>query len=529
MPELAEPEFGRLRSFLWPVHAHEMKKLVPMLLIFFLICFNYNILKAAKDALVVTAKGSDAQVIPFIKTWATLPAAFLLTLLFTRLNNRFRREQTFYIMSAIFLGFFALFITVLHPFEQSLHPNAFADKLTQVLPKGFSGMISMIRNWTLTAFYVASDLWSSIMLQLLFWGFANDVTSVKESKRFYGIFGIGANFSGVVAGEASVFISRLGTLKIFPGMEPLTISLTLLCGIVIVTGLGFMGLFRRLNKRVIQPSSLSEDWSVSSAKKPKQKMSMRENFACLAKSKYLICIAVIVLAYNISINLVEVLWKDQVRLMLPNAVEFNAYMGRIVTITSLIATITAIFVSGNVIRRFGWRFSALIPPVILLVTALGFFGFMLGERTGVGIYVPMIGSVSALAVAVFFGSVQNCLSRAAKYTLFDPTKEMAFIPLSSADKLRGKAAIDGVGSRLGKSGGSLIYQVLFLTVSSSMAALTPIIGVVVFTLVFGWIGAVRSLGKRFNTETAKMEERHKQSAIEQAGAQTSQEREPASV
>jgi ATP:ADP antiporter, AAA family len=506
MAEQAEPQFSRLRSFLWPVHAHEMKKLIPMLLIFFLICFNYNILKAAKDALVVTAKGSGAQVIPFIKTWVTLPGAFLLTLLFTRLNNRFRKEQTFYIMSGIFLGFFALFITVLHPFESHLHPEGFADKLTKVLPSGFSGLIAMIRNWTLTAFYVVSDLWSSIMLQLLFWGFANDVTTIKESKRFYGIFGIGANFSGVVAGEASVFISSLGTKGIIPGMAPLSTSLTLLCGIVVLTGIAFMGLFRRLNTRVIQKSQVSEEWSVASNKKPKKKLSMRENFACLAKSKYLLCIAIIVLAYNISINLVEVLWKDQVRLMLPDPVQFNAYMGRIVTITSLIATITAVFVSGNVIRRFGWRFSALIPPVILLVTAIGFFGFVLGKNTGTGIYLPFVGSISALSIAVFFGSVQNCLSRAAKYTLFDPTKEMTFIPLSPEDKLRGKAAIDGVGSRLGKSGGSLIYQVLFITVSSSMAALTPIIGVVVFTLVFGWMGAVNSLSKRFKEETQKMDE-----------------------
>ena len=38
------PEFGKWRSYLWPIHRYELKKLIPMLLIFFLISFSYNIL-----------------------------------------------------------------------------------------------------------------------------------------------------------------------------------------------------------------------------------------------------------------------------------------------------------------------------------------------------------------------------------------------------------------------------------------------------------------------------------------------------
>ena len=47
---------------------------------------------------------------------------------------------------------------------------------------------------------------------------------------------------------------------------------------------------------------------------------------------------------------------------------------------------------------------------------------------------------------------------------------MAFIPLGHECKLKGKAAIDGVGSRFGKSGGSMIHQgllMIFGTVSMS--------------------------------------------------------------
>ena len=70
--------------------------------------------------------------------------------------------------------------------------------------------------------------------------------------------------------------------------------------------------------------------------------------------------------------------------------------------------------------------------------------------------------MSPLSLVVLFGTLQNCCSRAAKYTVFDATKEMAFIPLSIEEKIKGKAAVDGICNRLGKSGGAIIYHVLLL-------------------------------------------------------------------
>ena len=60
------PEFGKVRSILWPIHSYELKKVIPMVLLFFFILFNYTILRDTKDALVVTAPGGGAEVIPFL-------------------------------------------------------------------------------------------------------------------------------------------------------------------------------------------------------------------------------------------------------------------------------------------------------------------------------------------------------------------------------------------------------------------------------------------------------------------------------
>ena len=89
-------EMGRFRSFFWPIYRSEYKKFIPMLIIFFLISFNYNLLRVAKETIIVTAPQSGAEAIPFIKVWVMLPMAFLLTSIFSKLSNRFGREKVFY-------------------------------------------------------------------------------------------------------------------------------------------------------------------------------------------------------------------------------------------------------------------------------------------------------------------------------------------------------------------------------------------------------------------------------------------------
>jgi AAA family ATP:ADP antiporter len=79
---------------------------------------------------------------------------------------------------------------------------------------------------------------------------------------------------------------------------------------------------------------------------------------------------------------------------------------------------------------------------------------------------------------------------------------MAFIPLSPSEKLKGKAAIDGVGSRIGKSGGSLLMQILIIIFSSSMGASPYIFGIII--LIFPiWIISINRLSKQFEEKSAE--------------------------
>lgn len=489
-----EKTFSRLRAFLWPVHLHELKKFLPLFFLAFFIGFNYNILRNMKDALLVTAESSGAEVLPFIKVWGIVPGAFLLTFVYSRLNNHLTRDRVFYTMVSIFLIFFSLFTFVVYPFREHLHLHHTADFLTTILPSGFKGFIAMIRYWSYSSFYIMSELWSSAILSMLFWGFANQVTKLGEAKRFYGLIAIGLNIAAINSGQVAVFLTGdYCRSHLILASEAWHQSIILLTAVVVFSGLAIIAIYRFLTKRVLPITD------AHASKPEKVKMSMRENFAYLWRSKYLLYIAIIVLAYNVTINLIEVIWKDQVRQLHPDPCAFAAYMSHVTTITGIISFFLSLLVSGQVIRRFGWTMAALLTPLILLTTSAGFFFSFFGGTNLLGV-LSVIGT-SPLALVVFFGSAQNCMARASKFTLFDSTKEMAFIPLSMESKLKGKAAIDGVGSRLGKSGGSLIHQTLLL-VFGTITASAHIVAMLVFAVIIAWTFAVFSLGKRFKTLTS---------------------------
>lgn len=499
-------EFSRWRLFLWPIHRWEIKKFVPLLILYALICFNYSLLKAAKDALVITANEAGAAVVPFIKIWAILPMALLVTYLFTRLFNRFSQEKVFYIMIGSFLSFFIFFALFLYPFRDVIHPHGACDQLQTLLPKGFGGMICMIRNWSFTLFYVMSELWGTAIMSVLFWAFANEIMTVKDAKRFYGILGVGANISAIFAGQIAILVSgELFDLSFIFGSDSWGQSLGLVTTIVVATGLLSIGLFRWYNTRVVRKDPVLQEGQLKSHnEKKKIKMGMRKNFSYLAKSKYLLCIAVLVIGFNLAINMVEIIWKDQIRMAYPNPNEFNAYMGKVLKAIGVLSTFVALFISGNMIRKMGWTFSALITPVALLLSGVFFFTvLLLSDNPTLGAWSAALG-FTPLALGVLFGTIQNVFSRACKYTLFDATKEIAFIPLSSESKFKGKAAIDGVGSRLGKTGGSIIHGGL-LMVFGTVSLSTPFVGAFLLLVVLGWIIAAQSLGKQFNRLTSQDE------------------------
>lgn len=503
MSSQADSQFGPIRSALWPIYRHEVRKIMPMIFMLFLICFNYSALRNMKDALVITTSG--AEVIPFIKVWAILPSAVLVTLIFTKLSNHYSQAKVFYLMTSGFLTLYALFAFVVYPLRDTLHPYESANYLQSILPAGFKGLIEMYRYWTFTGFYVISELWSTIIMTVLFWGFANEITRLYEARRFYSVLSIAANLAAFAAGIISVFVSQEGVFNpsIPLGNDAWEQTMMILMIMIVASGILTMLIFRWMNDNVLNDPSYEDLHQIKRETKKKGKLSFKESISYVSNSKYLICIAIIVVAYNLVINLVEVVWKDQLKNLYPSPNDYNTYINNLTAIQGIVSTLMS-FGMARMITRIGWTWTAMITPLVMLVTATGFFGFIFYDEALTGNYLLFM-SMSPLALGVFFGGAQNCLSKACKYSVFDATKEMAYIPLSHESKLKGKAAIDGVGSRLGKSGGSVIHQGL-LMVFATVTASAPYVAVILVIAIVLWSFGIRSLGKQFDALVAQRED-----------------------
>ncbi len=509
-------EFGKLRSLFWPVHAFELKKVLPMFLMFFCISFNYTILRDTKDSLVVPAAGAEA--IPFLKLGFVVPFAILFLVIFSKLSNKLSKERLFYTILTPFLLFFAIFALAIYPQRELLHPNALADRAQAFLIEnnweGLVGLVSLFRNWTFSLFYVLSELWGSVMLSLMFWGFANDITRVGEAKRFYALFGIGANLALICSGPLIVFSSKIEHL-VPKGVDPWGISLYLLMGMVVISGLIIGATYWWMNRYVLTDARFFDPNEEKAKKKEKPKMGVLESFAYLAKSPYILCLALLVISYGVAINIVEVTWKSQLKLQYPNSNDYSAFMGYFSLTTGIVTVFMMLFVGGNVMRRFGWGTAALVTPIVLLVTGAIFFSLVM-FRDNLGGVIAALGT-TPLMLGVVVGMIQNIMSKSCKYSLFDPTKEMAYIPLDSEQKSKGKAAIDVVGARLGKSGGSAV-QVGLLAIYGTIGAITPILGVILAVIIVVWVIAARSLNKQFLTLTTSKQEEKEAAPIDTAEA-----------
>lgn len=513
----SQEEFGFLRRLFWPIYGYELKKMLPLFLMLFFICFNYSALRSLKDTLVITSHSSGAEVLPFLKVWGILPGAILSTILYTWLSRHYHREQLFYIITGGYLVFFALFGLVLYPYKEVLHPNATAEWLGEVLPAGFGGMIGMFQNWTLSLFYIVAELWSTLVLGVLFWGFINEVTRLSEAKRVYGILGLGSNLSAIAAGEVGIYLNQSEYNPMLPfGANAWEQTLWLLLSAICLSGLITMAIYWWTNKYVLtDPRYCPNPNEPKSEKKKKNPISFRESMQNLLSSPYILCIAMLVLSYNLTLNLVEVIWKNEVKVVYPNPSDYNMFMNQINIALGMISA-CATFLIAPFIHRFGWTFVALITPVIMLVTGLGFFGLILMPKESY-LWIEAVTGTSAVHVAVMFGGLQYSLSKGLKYSVFDASKEIAFIPLDPSTRMKAKASIDGVVSRLGKSGGSILQQGLIVTLGS-LGAITSSVALLTTIAVGGWIAATVHLGKLFKQKGHEHELAVEKTAAENAVA-----------
>lgn len=495
-----QPNFGKLRRIFFPIQTYELKKALPMGFIFFLVLFNYTCLRNIKDSLIVTAPNSGAEVLSFLKGYCVMPSAVLFMLIYAKASDILSNEKLFYATLSPFILFFGAFGFIIYPNLDILHPAASTIANWQAhCSKALYWPIAIIGNWSYAVFFVLAELWGSTILSLSFWQFANQICKMSEAKRFYAFFGLIGQFSLLLAGSLGEHFSKVPE-NLPEGVDPWGVSLHWLMGMVFIAGILTMLIYRWIYTNVLTDKRFYDKPELPGvSRKKKAKVGFWQSIGIMATSPYLALIASLVICYGISINLVEGLWKGQVKLVYAGTNEFNAFMGRYSFYTGIVSLV-AMVIGGNILRIFRWFTAAIITPLIMFVAGSTFFAFILFRSSFTGV-LESVGS-NPVSCAVLLGMLIIILTKSTKYVLFDCTKEMAYIPLDEEMKVKGKVIVEVVGGRLGKAGGAWIQSGLLMLIglfSASAVKLTDIAPYLfgIFLVICGlWMYAVKGLSKR---------------------------------
>lgn len=484
-------EQSLLFRYIWPVHRHENQQFLFTTLLMFCILFIQNLVRAMKDSIVITAIGAEST--SFLKLWGVMPAALLITIIYVKLIMKFRAQTVFYIIFSSFIAFFAFFAFVIFPNSEyyHLHPDT-ASSLVASYPH-LKWFILSASKWGFSLFYIISELWANAVFALLFWQFVNSVTSVDQSRRFYLLFGLfgqtGLYFAGQLLKNAE-FIAK-DAISNFGFTTPIHIlSVQLILGWVVVLGIVALFAFWYLNNHIFVNATVT-------FQAKKQKMSLKESFKMVASSRYIRLIAILLIMYGIAINLAEGPWKSKVAIIYPTEQQYRAFVGGYLSYTGIF-TISFVLIGSNIVRFLGWYAAAVITPIMVFITGMGFF--LCSNFDIIGI-LGIVGT-DPMTLAVIIGAVQNVLSKSSKYTVFDSTKEMSYVPLNEELKTKGKAAVDVMGSKIGKSFSAFLQSFIFIIMPTATYHSISIYLMVVFSVIcIIWIWAVRELSKEYKNAT----------------------------
>jgi ADP/ATP carrier protein family len=483
---------SKFRHVVWPIYSKELIKFAPMALLMFFILLSYNIVRSIKDSLIISEIAPE--VISFIKLWIEMPAGMIMVLLYSFLCNRMSTEQVFRIIVTSFLLFFAAFAYIIFPNQEWFHPNPSKIELYVAQLPHLKWFIKIWGQWTFVIFYVAGELWPLVVFSLLFWQLANKITPTEEAKRFYSFFSFFGQSNLVISGIIIQYFSSGQNVfaKYFSNSSPVNTMIQSLMFIVLVSGIISLLLHAFIEKKIINDARYF---------KPQKKLKtlelgLRESISMILKSKYLWLTCILLISYSMSMNLIEGLWFSKVSSYYYTTDKCANYQGQVLLWTGLFTMLCSL-IGSSIIRYFGWFVGAIITPVMILIMGVIFFSFCLAEHQLEKLLYGFTVASPALII-IFIGGLQNVLGKGTKYSLFDASKEMLYIPLDDELKTKGKAAVDIVGAKIGKSSGAIVQFIIFTVFpNTSYSQIIPFLMISFIAICIFWIYGVYILNAEY--------------------------------
>lgn len=432
----------------------EFKKFVRMGLIFAFIIGSYWTLRVLKDATFANLVGASYQ--PWAK-FASLLCLLPIIMIYTKLLDKFSREQMFYILS-LFYGISSIVFAclLLTPY----FGQAAADVVAARTGIQFWGTQILGYAW-----YVFVESYGSLVVAL-FWAIASDTTSPDSAKK---------GFSFVVA------IGQVGGIvgPWFIGNLPKQLGHVSNSSAVFVcaaTTLALVVLFRNFLKATPKSLLVSFHGKNEKSEEKEQEPGFLEGLKLMLKHNYLLGIFGILSFFEIIITIFDFHFKVLAASQYSGTelTSFLSNYGSYVNIASLVCLLLGI---NNITRYLGVGMALILMPIIFGAAITGFIAY--SHLTF--LFWLMVGS------------------KAINYALNGPAVKQLYIPTTHDVRFKSQAWIETFGSRAAKSAGSGWNMLLPYVGRAQHVILSSYLG---FGIVAAWFFVSLYLGKTYRAAIA---------------------------
>ncbi len=478
------------QTFFWPVFPHEKKLALYLSSILFLIGGANALIYPFYISFLITSPHSGAEVLGFLRIMGTLPVSILFIMGYSWLYNKFNKLEIVgvaYCISTIFYIVYSFFIFP-HMKILNVSPETIAQHMSEY-PR-IKWLFPIFGNWTISIFYVITDVWLSISISQFFWQTANHLTKTDQACRLYPVFIIFLGLGGIIfALLLDELISYASIFNFHTTTDKLIFILQIVSVVNIVLSFAIVIAFK---KTFAHFSSIIQ--KVKEKTTPISPPSVFEGFRYLIHSKYIFFIFLTLLSSNIIYQLINFLWKSELKTYATMALFYNEFLTNYALWNGIGIVIFA-FGTKNFINKWGWFPVAFMTPIISLITALPFFILYYVHHL-YGEY-KFLFNINPHHLLAIIGAAQSILMTASFSCLYSPIKEMAYIPLDADMKVKGKVAADVLGNSCGKAGSGIIQEGLLSWSGGLDLTIIPYLMWLILGFFGTWFYATYALGKKY--------------------------------
>ncbi|KAF7698642.1 ADP,ATP carrier protein 1 [Cucumispora dikerogammari] len=517
---LAEDQSRRTYTF-FPIAKPEYGKFFRFIGLIFCISLVYSSTREMKEYYII--EKMNPSIIAYIKLLLVTPTIVVVSIGVAVLLKHFELRSVFKAFILFFIAFFVVFGLILLPNRKSFEISQFASidaasdnrfQFFGLLP--LYSLFSMFCYYISTLFFILSEIYATTLFGFLLFAYFNSYTTIKQFKRFIPLILISANvglfFSGLLFGLIISFKKKMNYVT--KGY----VDSTLYCGYAVVLLTAYF-ITRGLDKHIDNP--LFEAPVI--ARRRRAELSTTETIKLLFSAKLVLGLSVIVLFYNIMVNLTEADYKASVKAYSEfysldesggDAQLKYQQVAQIVTALSVIVLLLSPLKRS--VDILGWTFVGLITPIIMTVGAItvvslflinysfrneppnGWFYSLL--RTILPAKNPEEDAFSRgfMNFSLWVACLTIAQFKTLKYAFFDVAKETLSMRIDPENRAKYKSVYDGMCGKVGKSISSLYIIVVNAILSTEDFLVGSFVLIPIFLVMsVVWFFLVLYIGRKY--------------------------------